>query len=155
MTLYSIARANNMTVSQLASPMASRRPYAVHSGQTLRIPGHSDPAMPQTASAAPKAAPSAKPFKQGPSVAAASSAGAHTVGNGDTLFSLGRKYNVSPYAIADANGLPHNAQLSLGQQVKIPGSKGGATVAFNKKHNTGSPKLQTAADPDSGSPRYG
>ena len=137
MTLYSIARANNMTVSQLASSNGIKAPYAVHSGQTIRIPGHSKPAMPQTASAKPQIP--TKPFKQ-----TASLAGAHTVGNGDTLFSLGRQYNVSPYAIADANGLRHSAQLSLGQKVKIPGSSGGTPVAFTKPAAE-APKQQMAS----------
>jgi murein DD-endopeptidase MepM/ murein hydrolase activator NlpD len=49
--------------------------------------------------------------------------GVHTVENGETLYSLGRKYGVSPFAIAEANGLDRDKQLSLGQQVKIPGGK--------------------------------
>ena len=51
-----------------------------------------------------------------------SAAGTHTVANGETLYSLGRKYGVSPFVIADANGLDNNASLRVGQQVKIPGS---------------------------------
>ncbi len=47
----------------------------------------------------------------------------HTVATGDTLYALGRKYGVSPLAIAKANGMDANQQLALGQQVKIPGAK--------------------------------
>jgi murein DD-endopeptidase MepM/ murein hydrolase activator NlpD len=47
----------------------------------------------------------------------------HTVEGGDTLYALGRKYGVSPFSIAEANGLETNQQLALGQKVKIPGSK--------------------------------
>lgn len=47
----------------------------------------------------------------------------HTVGEGDTLYALGRKYGVSPLVIAEANGMDTNQQLALGQKVKIPGSK--------------------------------
>jgi murein DD-endopeptidase MepM/ murein hydrolase activator NlpD len=47
----------------------------------------------------------------------------HTVENGDTLYALGRKYGVSPFAIAEANGMETTQGLKLGQQVKIPGSK--------------------------------
>ncbi len=47
----------------------------------------------------------------------------HTVAEGETLYALGRKYGVSPFAIADANELDKDKQLSLGQQVKIPGGK--------------------------------
>jgi murein DD-endopeptidase MepM/ murein hydrolase activator NlpD len=141
MTLYSIARANNLSVSQLASANNIKAPYAVHTGQKLRIPGNSQPAMPQTAAAkAP-----AKPFKEGPSVDTSSSqAGLHRVGSGETLFSLGRKYGVSPYSIASANGLPNNAQLTLGQQVRIPGAKGG-TIAAAPKKATSAPATQSAS----------
>ena len=45
--------------------------------------------------------------------------------SGETLFSLGRKYGISPFAIADANGLPNDAQLAMGQRVRIPA--GGTT----------------------------
>ena len=54
---------------------------------------------------------------------APSKAGVHTVGSGDTLFALGRKYGVSPYAIAEANGFDNSKQLSIGEKVKIPGGK--------------------------------
>ena len=38
MTLYSIARANNLSVSQLAAANGIKPPYSVHTGQMLRIP---------------------------------------------------------------------------------------------------------------------
>ncbi|MBL8790088.1 MAG: M23 family metallopeptidase [Rhizobiales bacterium] len=50
------------------------------------------------------------------------SASRHTVTNGETLYSLGRKYGVSPFVIADANGLDHNTSLRIGQQIRIPAS---------------------------------
>ena len=39
MTLYSMARANNLSVSQLAAANGIKPPYSVHTGQALRIPG--------------------------------------------------------------------------------------------------------------------
>jgi murein DD-endopeptidase MepM/ murein hydrolase activator NlpD len=144
MTLYSIARANNLSVAQLAAANGIRAPYSVHTGQTLRIPGGSGAATPRTAALAPRAAAPAAPFKQGPSVADAGSGSLHTVGNGETLFSLGRTFNVSPYAIADANGLPHDAQLALGQKVRIPGGTAAGTPVAARKA-AAAPKLQTAA----------
>ena len=141
MTLYSIARANNLSVAELAAVNGIKAPYAVTTGQTLRLPGgaagaggaavasqHAMPPdntsfaePPETPIAgAPAAAAPAKPFKSGPSVAEGGTGELVTVTSGDTLFSLGRKYGVSPYAIADANGLPHTAQLAMGQKVRIP-----------------------------------
>ena len=115
MTLYSIARANNLTVSELAAANGIRPPYAVHRGQVIRVPGTSHAAVPDKAPVKQVAAPRLK--KSAP-------ASAHDVASGDTLFSLGRKYGVSPYVIAEANGFDRNAQLHLGQTVKIPGSTG-------------------------------
>jgi murein DD-endopeptidase MepM/ murein hydrolase activator NlpD len=46
----------------------------------------------------------------------------HTVSGGETLYSLGRTYGVSPFVIADANGLSHDQGLHIGQQIKIPGT---------------------------------
>lgn len=44
----------------------------------------------------------------------------YVVAKGDTLFSLGRKYNVSPFAIAEANGLAKNKALPVGKALTIP-----------------------------------
>ena len=50
----------------------------------------------------------------------AKTANQYTVAKGDTLFSLGRKYSVSPFAIAEANGLSKNKALPLGKTITIP-----------------------------------
>jgi murein DD-endopeptidase MepM/ murein hydrolase activator NlpD len=159
MTLYSVARANNLSVAELAAVNGIKAPYSVHTGQVLRLPGGAAPRVasqnaippdntsfaepPSTPIAgAPKTAAAAKPFKTGPSVADSGTGDLHTVATGDTLFSLGRKFGMSPYAIADANGLPHNAQLVLGQKVRIPAG-GEAAPAVAAKSTA--PKTTTAA----------
>jgi murein DD-endopeptidase MepM/ murein hydrolase activator NlpD len=144
MTIYSVARANNVSVSELAAANGIRAPYSVRTGQTLRIPaGGSGQA---TAYAEPESTPApAKPFKQGPSVTDSGKAANHTVANGETLFSLGRKYGLSPYAIAEANGLPRDAQLTIGQRVRIPGGSDSPAPAMAVKKQAAQPKLETAA----------
>ena len=141
MTLYSVARANNVSVSQLAAANGIKPPYAVHTGQVLRLPagGYSAAGLPPASGtfaepeSTPIAPPPGKPFKSGPSVSAEGGSGEmHTVAGGETLFSLGRKYGVSPFAIADANGLPHDAQLTAGQKVKIPAGAGDAGPSIAK-----------------------
>ena len=158
MTLYSVARSNNLSVAQLAAANGIQAPYSVHTGQVLRLPGTASgavasqtavppnntsfaeppstpiapkPGTPMTARPAQTA--QAAPFKTGPSVAPSATGDMHTVATGDTLFSLGRKYGMSPYAIADANGLPHNAALVLGQKVRIPGAAGAAPAVAAAK----------------------
>jgi LysM repeat protein len=44
----------------------------------------------------------------------------HTVKSGETLFSIGRTYNVNPYAIAAANNIPYPYIIYPGQQLTIP-----------------------------------
>jgi murein DD-endopeptidase MepM/ murein hydrolase activator NlpD len=128
MTLYSIAKSNGLTVSQLAAANRLKPPYAVRQGQVLRIPGAAEAQTP-----APKAteeiasnteAPAKVPFKK-----TSGASGSHIVASGDTLYSLGRKYGISPFDIAGANGLSKSAGLKLGQELKIPG----AGVAALKK----------------------
>ncbi|MGC9358281.1 MAG: LysM peptidoglycan-binding domain-containing protein [Anaerolineae bacterium] len=46
--------------------------------------------------------------------------GWHCVQRGETLFSIGRLYNVSPWAIASANGLVNPNCIYAGQCLRIP-----------------------------------
>jgi murein DD-endopeptidase MepM/ murein hydrolase activator NlpD len=128
MTMYSIARANGVSVKRLAATNGIRAPYTVSVGRELKIPGVAQARAPQrkmmeTADAAHEmeAAPAPSSKRR--------VAGQHTVAGGETLFSLGRKYRVSPYAIADLNRLSHNKGLSVGQSLRIPGGGASAVVA--------------------------
>jgi lysozyme len=44
----------------------------------------------------------------------------HRVSRGETLFSIGRRYGVNPYAIARANYLPNPNCIYAGQVLRIP-----------------------------------
>jgi len=44
----------------------------------------------------------------------------HTVKSGETLFSIGRLYNVNPYSIAAANNIPYPYIIYPGQQLTVP-----------------------------------
>ena len=132
-TLYSISRANGLSVAQVAAANGLSAPYSLRAGQRLRIPGVSRPASPaptfapRTARAtapAPAQTPVATPVRGRATERNYSAAGLHRVAPGETLFSLGRKYHVNPYKIASYNGLPRNVQLKVGQRVKIPTASG-------------------------------
>lgn len=146
MTLYSIAKANGMTVAQLADANNIPPPYTVSAGRVLKIPGRTTaqapaPRMTQSQTASATEAP-ATPVKT-------KASGTHTVASGETLFSLGRKYGVSPYAIADLNGLPRNTSLGIGQKVRIPG--GGSSPVIAKSQKQAQPSEEVIADNDSSS----
>ncbi len=113
MTLYSISRANGLTVAQLAAANGIAPPYTVSTGRVLRIPGVAQAMAPKLANVPEEQYASNEPVKK-------ASRGTHTVTGGETLFSLGRTYGVSPYAIADLNGLPHDQSLNVGQQLRMP-----------------------------------
>jgi murein DD-endopeptidase MepM/ murein hydrolase activator NlpD len=143
MTLYSIAKANGVTVSQLASANRIKPPYNVAVGRTLIIPGASEavaPAPKMTASATEETLTLGEP-KQKPKAAA----GGHKVAKGETLFSLGRKYKMSPYAIAEANGLERNTTLRIGQAIKIPGAAASkSTARIEPEDEIAAPSQKTA-----------
>ncbi len=114
-TLYSIARAHRKSVQSVASANGIPAPYHVRVGQRILIPD---------AGGSPDRVELAKAPASGN---LPRSGRVHSVRSGDTLFSLGRKYKLHPYAIADLNGLSHTSPLHLGQKVRIPA--GGTRVA--------------------------
>jgi len=122
MTLFSIAKANGVSTDELARANNIRKPYTVVSGQILRIPAKgSEMAAVQTPKAKKKVtSDSEESFAEVPKPSGKGAV--HTVSSGETLYSLGRKYQVSPFAIADANGLDRSQTLRLGQKVRIPGA---------------------------------
>lgn len=123
MTLYSISKANGLTVAQLAAANDIAPPYTVSTGRVLRIPGVAQARAPKPSFAAQEEEfASDEPAKK-------ASGGRHTVAGGETLFSLGRKYGVSPYAIAELNGLPRDQTLSVGQSLRMPGGMGKSIVS--------------------------
>ena len=138
MTLYSIARANDMSVGELARANNLAAPYSVAVGQNLRIPGRGNAIAPQPAYAKPDST-------------LASSGGDHVVRAGETLYSLGRTYGVSPFAIAKLNGLSNSVPLRQGQTLRIPkgGSGAGPVVAAQQPERTPAANSTTQADNDS------
>ena len=122
MTLYSISKANGLTVAQLAAANGIAPPYTVSTGRVLHIPGVAQAMSPKPAYVPEQQFASSEPVKK-------VSGGRHTVTDGETLFSLGRKYSVSPYSIADLNGLPHDTSLTLGQSLRVPSGSGKSIVA--------------------------
>ena len=71
---------------------------------------------------APVAAAPATTTSSAPAPATLSAATYHVVRRGETLFSIGRRYGVSPWAIAAANHLANPNRIYAGQCLYIPRS---------------------------------
>jgi murein DD-endopeptidase MepM/ murein hydrolase activator NlpD len=103
----------------------------IYPGQRLVIPKYS---YGQQAAALPPPPPAQPPVIRQPQLASApivtgsvrngSQGGVHTVSPGETLFSVARRYQISPVALAQANNLPPHHQLRMGERLTIPGAAG-------------------------------
>jgi murein DD-endopeptidase MepM/ murein hydrolase activator NlpD len=113
---HAILQANNM------SPASQIQP-----GQRLVIPRVQQPmAAPQIA--APQMKPPATRVA-GP-VPAPAGNNAHVVAPGETIYSLGRRYQLTPMAIAKANNVGLNHHLKVGDRIVIPGQGGAPRLAM-------------------------
>ena len=65
----------------------------------------------------------------------------HTVGPKETLFSIGRDYNIHPKEIASYNNIDLNVGLTIGQTIKIPLKKTMPPLAKTIKDTTANASL--------------
>jgi len=105
-TLYSVAWRFGVSAHLLAQTNRIAPDGWLYAGQRLLIPsGAHAPAPPAYGS---PSAPS------GPATY-------YTCKQGDSLNNIAYRYNINPWALAQANGLAHNAWVYPGQQLVIPG----------------------------------
>ena len=95
-SLWSIANANNTTIDELAN-LNDLVGNTIYVGQILQIPNTGDSGV------------------NVPDIQTT-----YVVQNGDTLYSIAKRYNTTPSAIMDLNGLT-TAILMIGQILTIPG----------------------------------
>lgn len=118
-TVYSLSRKHNVPADVILRANNLQSASMIQPGQRLVIPVRKAASVP-----AP--------------VVQSAPGSMHTTVSGDTIYSLSRKYNVTPQAIANANNLTLSTQLKIGQQVRIPA--GAAPVAAT-------PPAQTKTQP--------
>jgi murein DD-endopeptidase MepM/ murein hydrolase activator NlpD len=122
-----IMRANNFADASYVRP-GSRVVIPTYQGNIQRAASVQPvPAAPISQQRQQTYQPAPPPARAAASTPARSSR-VHVVNAGDTLYSLGRRYNMSHADIARANGLGDNASLDIGQRVNIPG-QGAVAVA--------------------------
>src|SRR4051794_10229428 len=133
---HAILQANNM------SPAAHIQP-----GQRLVIP------RVQHQMAAPQIAPPATRVA-GPVPAPAGNS-SHVVAPGDTIYSLGRRYHLTPMAIAKANNVGLDHHLKVGDRMAIPGQAAAPRLAMPGQQPTpvAQPAPRVAAKPQTPAPQ--
>ncbi len=119
-SLWSIAKANNLTVSELAKANQLTSGSTLQQGKKLMIPGKVG--MPQDLSTS--VATSARAAESKPASAVRSAdAMRHTIQSGESLGTIARKYQVTVGELAAANNITDPAKIRAGQQLVIPGMK--------------------------------
>ena len=137
-SLWLIARQHGVTVRALAKANSLRSTAVLRVGSRLKIPGTAEPAAEKAASPAaeaPKAAEAkaaeakaaeakaaeAKAAEAEAAEAEAAEPATHFVRDGESLWTIARKYGTSVQALAAANGLRPESVLRVGRELTIPG----------------------------------
>lgn len=136
-TLYTIARRYGATVEEVAKMNNMSAPYSLRVGQTLRVPGNGDivaSAASVEAAARQPSAPASKTETPAPARSAPPPTPARvqlqtvTVGAGDTLYSISRKYSVPVNDLAVMNDLVAPFRLTVGQKLRVPNLQAAAAA---------------------------
>jgi membrane-bound lytic murein transglycosylase D len=120
-TLSSIARRYGVEVATLRQAN-NLRGSVIHPGQTLVVPrrGDAGTVAPASAVAATPRPDVATQVASAPQATPAPGSTTHTVKPGDTLWGVARQHGVTVPALAAANGLTTQSQLSSGARLAIP-----------------------------------
>ncbi|MCA9904482.1 MAG: LysM peptidoglycan-binding domain-containing protein [Anaerolineae bacterium] len=114
-TLASIAQRFNTTTQNLMIANGIANVNRIYAGQVLRVP----------AAAAPAQSAPAQPAQAQPAASASYASGYYANGYyrvhyGDTMLGIARYFGLSPWAIAQANGIYNLNLIYAGQWLRIP-----------------------------------
>jgi LysM repeat protein len=142
-SLWSIAKKNGLSVSELAKANSLTTGTALKPGRKLIIPGKVG-AAPKEHVAVPPAGMSL-PAEKTPMATrpAGGEVVKHTVQVGESLGVIARKYQISAGELAAANNITDPSKIRAGQQLVIPGGK----AMVNKAATPAAPKAATTAKP--------
>ncbi|MBU1003429.1 MAG: LysM peptidoglycan-binding domain-containing protein [Proteobacteria bacterium] len=119
-SLWSIAKAHKISISQLAAINGLSSKARLRMGQSLNLPGTAS--VPKTtAKAAQPEATNSKVHKL------AQSRSNYRVQSGDSLWSVAKHYGTTVGTLAKANGLTSRTALQIGQRLYIPDQSTSAT----------------------------
>ena len=130
-TIQTLARRHNVPALAIAEANGMSTGTPIYPGQRLVIPKDTN-GRSQTAAVTSRPAvqpqPAAAPLVTGSTRAPSVASGQHTVGPGETMYSIARRYKVSPAAIAKTNNLAPHHMVKVGERLTIPGAGGSRTL---------------------------
>ncbi len=118
-TLESIAATYGVSVDELVALNGIANPNALYIGQNLTI-------RPEAETAASVPETEAEAELQSIGVDPNAPTLTHTIGAGETLFSIAQQYGVSVEAIQAVNGIANASMIYAGQPIIVPGVEGAA-----------------------------
>lgn len=134
-TLYSIARANGVTVKDLMAANSLGSP-TIHPGQTLRLPGSASSIAAPNEPAPVRRSVAATPAPASPlAIPAEDWRGTHQVQAGDSLYRIARQHDVRVADLQRANGITNPRQLKPGMTLRVPGSGADAPSTLASAHH--------------------
>jgi LysM repeat protein len=144
-SLWSIAKKNHLTVSELAKANNLGTGASLQPGKKLIIPGKvgAAPAPKDLSTAAPMSKTAATDKTSAASAAPGAEVVRHTVLPGESLGVIARKYQVSTGELAAANNITDPSKVRAGQQLIIPGFKAVGSKGAKKPAPAATPAAST------------
>lgn len=124
-TAYAISRKYGITFDELCAVNGGKDAMGrLSPGQVLKIPSGKTTAVAQNTapsrSKAPQSAPSrSKTSSPAPSRKTANNVAEYSVQNGETLWSISRKFNMKPMELLALNGMDQSTRIKVGDTVKV------------------------------------
>ena len=117
-TAYAISRKYNISFAELAAVNGGADALgSLSPGQVLKIPAGKTTAVAQNDTR--QASPARRVQAQAPARKSASSIAEYSVQNGETLWSISRKFNMKPMELLALNGMDQSTRVKVGDTVKV------------------------------------
>ena len=145
-SLYAVARLYGVTVRDLIHTNQLAPPYKLALGQRLVVPGASSQTPVPVETQRPVASQVAS-TRAVSTQAAFTQPATHVVKNGDTVYSIARRYKVDMAVLVSLNAISASYRISPGQRLLLPGQAGAAaaTTALAGLPAANTMKLSSAA----------
>jgi LysM repeat protein len=135
-TMFALSRRYKVTVDQITAANPQLK-AGLGIGEVVLIP---------RPSAGPKAAPALAAAAKAPALATSAAVpDRYTVGKGETLFGIARRFNLSPAELILLNHLPAGGSVRVGQELQLRATEGGAPATAAAPTAAPAPKINPAA----------